>query len=403
MIGRDQPAAVQLRRKDTHTFEAHLDGRTMADLTLAPDPRGLRLAIDLAPALVPASSDLAAVLAAAVAEARTSGVGALALAADGNLRFRYHARAAGFTGPLRDDLVLALGAASAALPSAATPTTPTDQDRLVADLRMLLPGVEVASARAVGPLRRLFRGASTGVAGTVHLTVRVPDEPEPLRVAVPVAPDVMAEGVALVIDTALAVRHRFRPLVGQVRIFFDHAIQGLRAGTVAGVAEASVRDIHLNPAYALLSEMELLEQSILDRSSAPGARRSSITMLPPFTRVDSVVAHEFWHQIEFGFETSRYRDSVAFRREIGRYFGVETLEHAIKGGPAGAPPAWQAARARLAEEVSTYATTAPKEATAELFAQWWCTRAGPPPPAQFFGALLAQFFPPAGRARRGSA
>lgn len=396
MTGHDQPGAVQLRRTasvdgDTHAFTAHLGDRVLADVTMVPDRGGLRLTVDLTPAIVPTASDLAAILAAAVAEARAAGVPALALAADGNLRLRYHARAAGFTGPLRSDLVLALRSP----PSPDTPTSLSAQDRLMADLRMLLPGVEIKPARAPGVLRSLLRGASSGVVGTVHMTVFDPSDLDPLKISVPVAHDVMAEGVAMTIDTALSVRRRFRPLVDGVRIFHDHAIQGLRAGTVAGVAEATVRDIHLNPAYALLSEMELLERSIRERSPATDVRRRPTTSLPPFTRLDSVVAHEFWHQIEFGFETSRYGDSVAFRRAIGRYLGVETLEHAIKGGNANAPPAWQAARARLAEEVSTYATTAPKEATAELFAQWWCTPAAPPPPAQFFGSLLAQFFPPA--------
>src|SRR4029077_10266745 len=131
--------------------------------------------------------------------------------------------------------------------------------------------------------------------------------------SVPIAADVMAECVAMTIDTALSVRRRFRPLVDGVRIFYDHAIQGLRVGTVAGVAEAAVRDIHLNPAYALASESELLERSLRERAPEAEVRHRPLTSLPPFTRVDSVVAHEYWHQIEFGFETSRYADSVGFR------------------------------------------------------------------------------------------
>jgi hypothetical protein len=267
----------------------------------------------------------------------------------------------------------------------------------LADLGGLLPGVEITTTRPPGVLRSYLRGASSGIGGLVHLTARGPTDIDELRMAVPVTDDVMAEGVALMIDTALAIRSRFRPLVDGVRVIYDHSAHGLRTGKLAGAAEASVREVHLNPAYAQMAEMEALDRPRWERAggSEAGGRHSSRTLAPPFTRIDAVVAHEFWHQIEFGFEGGRYRDSVEFRRALGAYFGVETLEHALKGGHAGAPRPWQVARTRLATEVSEYATTAPKEATAELFTQWWCTEAARPPSAEFFGTLLERFFPAA--------
>jgi hypothetical protein len=335
---------------------------------------------------------MAAVIAALVALGRAENLPLLALAADSSIRLRYFARAAGFSGPLRAELSLDPSREE-------TPPTPPlpHGERFVADLQALLPGVAIAVARPPGTVRSFFRGASSGVDGIVHLTARGPTDPQALRLAVPVGGDSMAEGVALTIDTALAVRRRFRPLVDRVRVIFDHSMQGLRTGSLAGVADPSVRDVHLSPAYALASEMEGLDRQQWERLGGrpPEALRSPLTVAPPFTRIDAVVAHEFWHQIEFGFESERYGDSVEMRRVIGRYFGVETLEQAIKGDKGDAPLSWQVARSRLATEVSDYATTKPKEATAELFKQWWCTAARPPPSAQFFGTVLAQFFPSA--------
>jgi hypothetical protein len=222
--------------------------------------------------------------------------------------------------------------------------------------------------------------------GTVHLTVHDGSDAEPLRLAVPFGEAVLVEGVAISIDTALAIRGRFRPLVDDVRIFYDQSLQGLRTGSVAGAAYSAVRDIHLSPAYA----------SVVAMDTQPGRHlgwQPPHVALAPFTRIDSVVAHEYWHQIESGLESSRYGDSVEFRRALGGYFGVETLEHVIKGSSKGAPAHWQEAYRRLHDEVSAYAATAPKEATAELFSQWWCTASDPPPSARFFGEVLRRVFP----------
>jgi hypothetical protein len=277
------------------------------------------------------------------------------------------------------------------------------EERFLADLRLFLPGMTVvASGRPAGWLRSALRSASAGVPGTVPLTVSDASGAKALWVAVPVGDDVMAESVAMVIDTAMAVRRRFHPLVDRVRVFFDQPIHGLRTGEIAGLAAAFVRDVHLNPAFARAGELEVFERQRDARRANPppgqAPRRPPITVLPPFTRSDSVTAHEFWHQIEFGYESAHYRDSVEFRRALGGYFGVDTLEHVVRGGDGKAPSDWQLAFVRLATEVSGYATTNPKEATAELFTQWWCTAADPPPPARFFGELMARFFPAGDRA-----
>jgi hypothetical protein len=280
-----------------------------------------------------------------------------------------------------------------AQPFPVRPPAGSAQEQLLADLTDLLPGITVVTTdRVAGGLRSFLRIASSGVTNPVHLTAIDSTGTEPLRLAVPIGDDVLAEGVAQAIDTALAVRRRFRPLVDQVRIFYDQSVQGLRNGKVAGLAQPGVRDVHLSPAYASVREMDALYG---DRP----AEQSPLMALPPVTRIDSVVAHEYWHQIEYGLEGGRYRDSIDFRRAVGGYFGLETIEHVTKGSAVSASPEWQAAHARLANEVSAYAATAPKEATAELFAQWWGTAASPPPSAVFFGQVLRHFFPTADLAR----
>jgi hypothetical protein len=319
------------------------------------------------------------------------------LAAGGDLLLRHAARAAGFVGPLRGDLARGGGHPAMAAHDGGI-------DQFLSDLTDLLPGMSVTAAdHHASRLRSFMRGASSGISGVVHLSAGRSGDSELLSVSVPVADDVMAEGVALAIDTALDVRRRFHPRVDRVRLFFDQRIAGLRSGSVAGLAEPSSRDVHLNPAYALASQMEEMNRNLRERRAlaSPGQPepRISYARQPPFTRIDAVVAHEYWHQLEFDLEGSRYRESAEFRQAVGNYFGVETLEHVIKGASASSPPVWQAARVRLAQEVSLYATTAPKEATAELFSQWWCTPSAPPPSARFFGDVLRHFFPDADLAR----
>jgi hypothetical protein len=377
-------------------FLVGADGRLLTRLVAAEANDELRVAVDDdGPAM--SVAEWQGLLLAVIGMARAERRSRVVLPVGSQLLLRYVARASGFGGPLRGALSLSLD--PPALPTMAPGAgAGAPEDRFLADLNSLLPGTTVTAAkRPAGWLRSALRSASAGVAGTIHFTVNDGSGIKPLWVAAPLNDDVMAECVAMAVDTAMAIRRRFHPHVDGVRMFFDQSIHGLRSGEIAGLAEAYVRDVHLNPAFALARELEVLDRQRQERRSARSpeqvARRGPITVLPPFTRVDSVVAHEFWHQIEFGFESGQYRNSVEFRRAVGGYFGVETLEHVLKGGAPHAAPEWRIARARLAAEVSDYATTNPKEATAELFTQWWCTRADPPPSARFFGEVMERFFP----------
>ncbi|HEX3540993.1 MAG TPA: hypothetical protein VHT75_11190 [Acidimicrobiales bacterium] len=380
---------------DVVVFTARSGDRELADVVRRVDSEALRVSVATRLSPVATAAELAALVGAIITEGQAQGRLAIMLADGTDLRLRYFARAAGFQGPLRGDLRLDLRASPAAPAGGESGVT-----RLVSDLEALLPDVTLATRRPPGIVRSILRSAASGVSGTVHLIARLANEDRALQLAVPVTSDVLAESVALAVDSALSLRRRFRPLLDPVRVFFDEEAHGMRVGTIAGLAAPSVRDVHLNSAYLSLSGQERLQRQRAERTANPDpARRPPLTVLPPFTWLDALVAHEFWHQIEFGLESARYRDSVEFRRVVGRYFGVETLEQAIKGARADAPSEWQAAHRKLAGEVSAYGATAPKEATAELFAQWWCTPADPPPPARFFGPVLRQFFPTADLAR----
>ncbi len=201
----------------------------------------------------------------------------------------------------------------------------------------------------------------------------------------------MPEGVALAADTATAVFRRFPDQAAAVKfIYFDRSEYGLKTGRYGGVAQISVPSIHLNIGYVNVEAfIELVRQSAKrqQRSRSAGPRA-------PYTLVDTTVAHELWHQIERTFEVRHYAKAMQLRRQLGLHLGVETLEHAMKGDSPKAPSNWQAAYSQLAQEVSPYATTSAREATAELFKLWWC-RSGPVSPlVSRFGELVDQMLPP---------
>jgi hypothetical protein len=114
----------------------------------------------------------------------------------------------------------------------------------------------------------------------------------------------------------------------------------------------------------------------------------------PWFAIDGVVAHEYWHNLDATVVASP-ATYVEINRALGVELGVDTFEHALRGRDTGAPPEWRAALVRIVTEVSLYATTNWREATAELFKLWWCApRDGAPAPlVACFGAQLDRFYP----------
>jgi hypothetical protein len=327
---------------------------------------------------------------ATVARAKELGATDIELHGD-SLLLRYAARQVGFGGALRVPLQARVGDVApptSLRTSAPGPGEPDATAWLSARLREL--GVASTPARRSRPLGRLATRLSGGVGDTLDVVV----EWAPGRtftISVPDRPDIMPEGVALTADTAAAVLRRFPDQADAAKaIRFDRAEHGLKSGRYAGLAQLSVPSIHLTIGYVTT---EHLMQMMRARPAA-AVRTTSASPTSPYTVVDATVAHELWHQIESAFEARHYTSSMELRHQVGLELGVQTLEHAVKGANPKAPPAWQAAYRRLAAEVSPYATTNAREATAELFKLWWCRNGPLAPVVARFGELVDQLLPP---------
>jgi hypothetical protein len=265
-------------------------------------------------------------------------------------RVRDEARRTGWSGSLRGPLHFD---GSAALPS------------VPAAIEALVPGARVTPGARVGVVGRVIRTALAGRSDTVDVIVHDPNDGGRFTLRFPQHADLYVEAVARAVDTAIAMRLRFGRAVGHARLVaIDSGPQGFNTGHYAGVAVPTVGDVHLNASLFL----------------APEHRAD---------RVDGTTAHEFWHQVELGFNARRYRESIDFRRALGAYFGVETLERVVdRPGPA---------QEQLMAEVSAYAATSALEATAEMARLWWTLGDDPPAVVQHFGAVVDRFFPPPAR------
>ena len=319
-----------------------------------------------------------------------------------DLLIRYEAHRAGFVSDLRGPLVPGdrpIGPYGGLL-DRRDGDGERDAGWLAGEVGRVVTGASVTADRAPRAFGRLARGATAGFGDMARLVVRPAGGAPAFVVAVPIRDDVIAESVALAIDTTLAVRRTFGGAIDHLKtVSFDHAAHGMVKGRYAGMANANASVVHINASFALADDLLDLRRG---REASP-PKRPSGQVGGPFTAIDGTTAHELWHQMEAAFEARHYADSIQFRRALGEYFGVETIEQVTNGGHARSPDAWRAAYARLGEEVSPYATTNPREATAEMFKFWWCIAGPLPPVIRQFGALLETYFgvdpqPPADRA-----
>jgi len=360
---------------------------------------------------------IAGALQALVSTARTAEADTIELDTS-SLLVRHVARGLGFAGGLRRPLQRATTAPAAA-PWGADGAPPEqgygageDSAGRAAELAGALRawGVDARPRRTPGGVGRALRRLSLGVSDT--LDVEVPwAAGRAVVMGAPDRPDLMPEAVAVAADTTRSVLRRFPQLAPAVRtIRFDRSSRGLVTGHYAGSADRSAGTIHLSAAYvaavaALEDAHRRAAQAIAARGTAGsvpslaerityGALGPSARATAPFTAVDATMAHELWHQLEGAWEARHYREAMALRRGVGQALGVETLEQAVKGDERGASEARRAAFARLAAEVSPYATSSATEATAEMFKLWWC-RVGPPTSVVArFGELVDHLIPP---------
>jgi hypothetical protein len=284
------------------------------------------------------------------------------------------ARAVGYVGGLRAPLVAPTPGAPAVRVSGTDVT-----DRVVGEVARLLP---YASVR-LRARRRLLDIEAT-VAGRPRGTGA-------MRVQAPERTDLMAEPLAEALDTALGIKWRFGRVARGIGVACFGG-EGFGSGRRVGYAWSSTRYVFLTPHYVLADELERARRARAERNGGV-LRRVSADVPRPFTDVDATTAHEMWHQLDgaIGASGGRYTE---LNRALGVELGVATFEHALRGGEPSAPPEWKAAHARIEHEVSAYATTSQREATAEMFKLWWCSNGNPSPLVARFGALVDRFLPP---------
>ncbi len=286
-----------------------------------------------------------------------------------SLLFRHVARRLGFRGGLRRPLEAAVDTVGASVPShdgGRTLDRPERAEWLVAGLRHV--GVDARPARPNLAFGRLMKRLVGGVGDTLELIIEwAPDRS--FVISVPDRADLMPEAIANTAAMTSSVLARFPDQAFVIKfVYFDRATYELKAGRHAGMTEDSAPSIHLNVGFVAVEE----SLKMMSRSAGKPRRPTSARPPPPFSPVDGTVAHEIWHKIESAFEARHYKSSIAFRRQLGLQLGVETLEHAVKGGSNNAPAPWRAAHRKLSDDVSSYAATSPREATAEMFKLWWC-------------------------------
>jgi hypothetical protein len=285
---------------------------------------------------------------------------------------RRRARHLGFRAPLRGALERSLLGAA---PVSATTESLDDLAQVVSVVGALLPGVDVAAA---GGLFRAF-----------ELRARF-DADAQVKARLPRRGDLMAEPIAAAIDTVRAIKARFGPAASGIRkVSFDHGGQALATGDIAGMAEGASGVVVLTPNFASAG---LLADERRFRADMGRPVRPSPANARPCWVLDGVVAHECWHYLDAEVRVSG-TTYVEFNAALGDALGVPSLEHALRGRDPGSPSEWRAAHATLVREVSAYAGTNPREATAEMFKLWWADPQYPSPVVARFGELVERHFP----------
>ena len=312
------------------------------------------------------------------------GCGAVVLRLDSaDPLLRNQARLNGFEGGLRESLTLHISPGSQN-----TLSVESTSSWAVSTLQTLLPHWSVRAIWPTSPVRRIIQRAVSGSGAQIHLVLRAPSGR--FDVWVPEREDLMPEPIAMAVDTAMEIKSRFGSALRHVDLIrFDLAHHGMSKNRVAGVANMEVPSIHIN-AGACCSGLAIRNES---RRQGWEPKRPSARTTATF-RIDKVVAHEIGHQLDNGFQGSRYRESMEFRRRLGESLGVPSIEFAVRGTWDDDQEAAARARALLTQDVSPYATTNLHEAMAELFAVWWFGGREYAPIIDAYDRLIEEYFPP---------
>lgn len=271
------------------------------------------------------------------------------------------ARAAGFCGGLRSELIATVDPAGLMVGSV---ERTGDAAELVSALESLLIGARVA-IEAGGWAARLSRRLVTGMAGNV----RVVAERDGVRVAtvVAVGPDLMVESLAAAIDTQLAVESRLGRRAGRLpAVVFAMASAQMMHGRVSG--QVASGGLSVNPAHVhRIAYGRLALRPLMPRPEGGSRSRPPRGPIGDFLPVDGVVAHELGHCVDqFGLRGA-LSDTTEFRQRMGPAVGVASIEMALRGRDEGAPTAWRRAHDELRDQISDYSTTSVVELFAEVF------------------------------------
>jgi hypothetical protein len=227
-----------------------------------------------------------------------------------------------------------------------------------------LPDTEVTEQSA-SPPRRLTRFLATGLDRTVRISARRAGFEA--AVVAPLGPDTLLEPVAATVDTLLDLAVRFGPAAVRVPpITFSLNGTGIAHGQVAGANAGA--GIVLSPMYVDADALARIRRRL-----DAGARGGGSPRRPRWERfrVELVAVHEVGHSVDQARGSGRLSDTVEARTTLGRAVGVDSIELALRADWHDAPPEWSAARDRVVEDLSFYATTNPIELFAEAFVAWY--------------------------------
>jgi hypothetical protein len=194
-----------------------------------------------------------------------------------------------------------------------------------------------------------------------------------VAVVVPLGPDTLLEPVAATVDTLLDLTVRLGPATVRVPpITFSLNGTGIAHGRVAGANAGA--GIVLSPMYvdaAALARIRHRLDAVARGGGTPRRPRGN------HFRVEQTIVHEVGHSVDQAEGSGRLSDTIEARTTLGRAIGVDSVELALRAGWRGAPPEWAAARDRIVEDLSAYATTNCVELFAEAFVAWYLREDSP--------------------------